>query len=302
MTAPAQIAPVDKDLVHKDNGDEVLLTGSRPMGPDTFVVKAHWPERHSFYSPVDGFDDPLLAAEAVRQAIPYLCHTAYGVPFGHRQIWSRFSFSFRPAVLAARGASELELHISCFDVVRRADRLSGMSMHVCLVRGGVRLGTARASFTNQSPAIYGRLRGRHADVQQAVSRSLPVPAPIPPQQVARHHARDVLLSPTGTPGRFRLRIDTGHPILFDHPVDHAPGMLLLEAARQAAHTAAPGGHVMADMDVLFSQYAEFDTPCWVETSVVRRQTDHIVIRTLIRQNDQEVFSADVTMRRAPRPD
>lgn len=34
-----------------------------------------------------------------------------------------------------------------------------------------------------------------------------------------------------------LRVDRTHPILFDHQLDHVPGMLLLEAARQAGFSA-----------------------------------------------------------------
>ena len=297
MTTPAQITAVNKDLVHKNNPGEVLLTGSRNTRPDTFVVTARWPDRHSFYAAVDGYDDPLLAAEAVRQAIPFLCHTAYDVPFGHRQIWSRFSYSFCPGALASHGSSELELHISCLDIIRRTDRLSGMSLQVDLVRNGIHLGTASAGFTNQSGAIYRRLRGSRADVRRAVARSLPLAPPVPPRQVSRRRTADVVLSPTHIPGRFGLRVDTTHPVLFDHPVDHVPGMLLLEGARQAAHSRVGSGHVATDMKAVFSQYAELDSPCWVETSAVDRRSDHVVVSTLIHQNNREVFAADVTMLR-----
>ncbi|MDJ0466759.1 ScbA/BarX family gamma-butyrolactone biosynthesis protein [Streptomyces sp. H27-C3] len=292
----AQITTVDASLVHKDNAEEVLLTGCRSTGADAFVVTARWPDRHSFYGPAGGYDDPLLAVEAVRQTIPFLCHTNFGVPFGHRQTWSRFSYSFSAAVLAAYGEAELELRVSCSDIVRRTDRLSSMSMHVDLMRNGIRLGSAHASFTNQSPAIYRRLRGHYANAQQALSGAVPLPAPLPPERVARQHAADVLLSPTGNRHLFRLRVDTKHPILFDHSVDHAPGMLLLEAARQAAHAAVPGTRVAAGMDVVFSRYAELDAPCWVETSVIRQLADHTIVRVLLQQNEQEIFCADVTMR------
>ncbi|MEU0688412.1 ScbA/BarX family gamma-butyrolactone biosynthesis protein [Streptomyces uncialis] len=299
MTTHAQIAVVEKELVHKDNSAEVLLTGSRALGHDTFVVRARWPDRHPFYSGTEGYDDPLLPIEAVRQAIPFLCHTAYGVPYGHRQIWNRLAFSFCPDALAARGASELELRVSCSDIARRADRLARMSMRVDLDRDGVRLGTARATFTNQSPAIYRRLRGPRADVRRALSRSLPLPPPVSPGRVARRHAEDVLLAPVGVSGLFQLRVDTTHPILFDHPVDHVPGMSLLEAARQAAHTAASGGSLVTGMEATFLQYAEFDAPCSVQTSVVHWLADRLTVRTRVGQHGKDAFRADVTLRQPP---
>ncbi|MFD9821243.1 AfsA-related hotdog domain-containing protein [Streptomyces violascens] len=89
---------------------------------------------------------------------------------------------------------------------------------------------------------------------------------MPPTRVARAHARDVVLSPSHTPGRHRLRIHPQHRILFDHPVDHVPGMLLLEAARQAAHHLQhPESIVPTGMDCRFHRYLELHVPCWIDT-------------------------------------
>ncbi|MBO0821741.1 MAG: hypothetical protein J2P26_12935, partial [Nocardiopsaceae bacterium] len=43
------------------------------------------------------------------------------------------------------------------------------------------------------------------------------------------------VTPAGPDGHQALvAADGGHPVFFDHPHDHLPGMLLLEAARQLA--------------------------------------------------------------------
>jgi len=39
----------------------------------------------------------------------------------------------------------------------------------------------------------------------------------------------------------RMLIPVDHPVYFDHPLDHAPGMLLIDAAWQAASAALPAG-------------------------------------------------------------
>ncbi|WP_280409454.1 AfsA-related hotdog domain-containing protein [Nocardia brasiliensis] len=64
-------------------------------------------------------------------------------------------------------------------------------------------------------------------------------APPPPRgRLGREHPKNVLLAhgSRATAGgmSFRLAFDPAHPFFFDHPMDHVPGMLLLEAARQAA--------------------------------------------------------------------
>lgn len=94
----------------------------------------------------------------------------------------------------------------------------------------------------------------------------------------------------------RLRADTAHPVLFDHPVDHAPGMLLLEAARQAAQAvAAPEAALPVSMDAVFFRYAELDAPCRIEAdpgepdSQGRRRT-----RITAHQDDRVVFCATMT--------
>jgi hypothetical protein len=67
------------------------------------------------------------------------------------------------------------------------------------------------------------------------------PAPAPrarPASVGRRDPANVMISPvtrTGEDGHEALvATDGGHPVFFDHPQDHLPGMLLLEAARQLA--------------------------------------------------------------------
>jgi hypothetical protein len=293
-----------QQYVHKEDPSEVLLTGWHTAGPDSYRLTARWPRAHRFYCSANGLHDPLLIAESVRQAVPLLSHAAYDVPFGHRQSWSEFGFSLEAGALTTVGdATEVELHVSCTDVVRRGGRLGAMTMTVDITADGARLGTAQSRFSNHPPAIYRRLRREYADLEQVLSRTLPPCPPLPAARVAREDPRDVVLSPTGQPGRSRLRVDLSHPVLFDHPVDHAPGMLLLEAARQAAHDAA-GPHRMTPvaMDCVFLRYAEFDAPCFLQTDRLPQDSDgHARVLVTATQRGNCVFSATVALERPPAP-
>lgn len=93
-----------------------------------------------------------------------------------------------------------------------------------------------------------------------------------------------------------MRVDVTHPVLFDHPVDHIPGMLLLEAARQAAHaTLQPQQIVLAGIDSRFNRFVEFDTPCWIEAEREDVATPgRVAVRVTARQGDQIPFTATVT--------
>ncbi|MDI5966996.1 ScbA/BarX family gamma-butyrolactone biosynthesis protein [Streptantibioticus silvisoli] len=303
QAAPAPAGNVSPESVHKVVAGEVLLTGHHQTGQDAFDVTARWPQEHPFYGPRHGFHDPLLVAESVRQCVPFLSHVAYGVPFGHRQSWSRMRYALSPAALVAgERAAKIEMRIACPEVVRRGATLSSVDMRVDILRDGVLLGTAQAGFLNHSPAVYRRLRGAYADLDEARSRILPLAPPVAPRRVIREDFADVVLSPTDVPHRFQLRVDLSHPALFDHPVDHVPGMLLLEAARQAAHSVTyPRTTIPVALDAVFSRYVEYDAPCWIHADPLLPDDTAGRPRVLIsaHQSGRCVFSCVVTMDHLP---
>ncbi|MET9835263.1 ScbA/BarX family gamma-butyrolactone biosynthesis protein [Streptomyces sp. NPDC006385] len=290
-------AQVPREYVHKRVESEVLLTGCRTVGTDSFHITARWPADHHFYRPVHGLIDPMLAAESIRQAVPLLSHTAYDVPFGHKQSWHFYRQTLAPEALADAGtAAEIDLFVSCSDVTRRAGRLASLTMHVEMVRDGLPLGTAELGFRDHAPAIYRRLRGRYADIDAAVAGAIPLAPPVAPERVARAHLTDVVLSATDAPSRSQLRVDLAHPVLFDHPVDHVPGMLLLEAARQSAHkTGHPAPTVAVGLDAVFSRYVELDAPCWIQADREPADTGRQRVRVEAVQNGESRFTATVAL-------
>ncbi|MDH6549760.1 ScbA/BarX family gamma-butyrolactone biosynthesis protein [Streptomyces sp. SAI-041] len=289
---------VSADHTHKTNQDEMLLRSWRRTGPDTFTVTAAWPAEHRFYVSRLGLYDPLLLSETVRQTLPLLSHGAYQVPFGHQLLWKDFSWTLDPAASRADGGpAELELHISCHEVTYRRDRASAISLTVEVERGGQALATARTRFTIQDRTVYNRLRGAYADAAAATARAVPLPPPAGLSPFGRDRFEDVVLAATDRADRWQLRVDTTHPVLFDHVVDHAPGMLLLEAARQAALAAAhPRPMAVTGMDSDFVRYAEMDAPCLLHTE---RLADPSQVRVSAHQHDREIFSSHVTLTPAP---
>ncbi|WP_159044431.1 ScbA/BarX family gamma-butyrolactone biosynthesis protein [Streptomyces sp. NRRL B-24085] len=287
---------VSADHTHKTNQDEVLLRDWRRTGPDTFTVTAAWPAGHRFYVSRLGLHDPLLLSETVRQTLPLLSHGAYQVPFGHQLLWKDFGWTLDPE--AARvdgdgGPAELELYITCHEVTYRRDRASAISLGVEVERGGRPLATAHSRFTIQDRTVYNRLRGSYADAAAATARAVPLPPPAGLSPFGRDRFEDVVLAATDRPDHWQLRVDTTHPVLFDHVVDHAPGMLLLEAARQAAlATAHPRPTAVTGMESDFVRYAEMDAPCFLHAE---RLADPGRVRVGARQHDREIFSSVVTL-------
>ncbi|BAU83968.1 hypothetical protein SLA_3053 [Streptomyces laurentii] len=262
---------VPREYVHRAALSEVFLTGWHRTGPDTFVVSAQWPRGHSFYSSELGSYDPLMLCETVRQTFPLLAHAAYDMPFGYQLSWRTLRYEVDPACLYVNGVpAEVELRVSCSDIRYIRSLPASIRMRVEVVRDGVSFAVVETDFGCHSPEVYRRLRAGRGDVA-GMFVGAPAPTfPLSPGLVARRRDQDVVLSPSGEPGRWRLRVDTTHPVLFDHPVDHVPGMVLLESVRQAAHALNPyrGAALPVSMDVRFSRYVEFDSPCWIEAEAL----------------------------------
>ncbi|WP_434587175.1 ScbA/BarX family gamma-butyrolactone biosynthesis protein [Streptomyces sp. A5-4] len=257
---------VPSKYVHKTAHSEVLLTSWHKRSADEYTVTAQWPRTHGFYRLAHQLYDPMLFAETVRQAIPLLSHVAYDVPFGYHLIWEHFSYGLALENLrSSAGPAELVLHISCTGIERRRANLAAMTLQLRAERDGRHLGTAEARFTSHSPAVYRRLRGVHSELNSALAMARPPEKAILAHLAGRRLSEDVVLAPGGRSNCWQLRVDTEHPALFDHPVDHVPGMLILEAARQAAQAArTPVPVVVVGMETKFHRYLELDAPCWIQ--------------------------------------
>ncbi len=76
--------------------------------------------------------------------------------------------------------------------------------------------------------------------------------------------------------------DTSHPFFFEHPLDHIPAMMLVEAGRQLgiaiAHLflAVPMGHLFATraFDIRFDEFAELDVPVTISAQVTDKRYRH----------------------------
>ncbi|MFD7335496.1 ScbA/BarX family gamma-butyrolactone biosynthesis protein [Streptomyces violascens] len=299
--------PVPQHYVHKINASEVYLTNWRGDGRDRFRIAAEWPDRHHF-DPAGNTLDPLLLSETIRQTFPLLCHAAYGVPMGHRLIWERFSYRVLTTAdaLAARGR-DIELHVQCHDIAYRGTRPTSLSMWTTVTRGGVPVAQAETRFAITAKGVYQRLRGKYADASLAMSRAVPLPESALTRPVGSHRTRgrDDVLTPPTTDGAQWLRVDTSHPGHFDHPVDHVPGMLLLEAAHQAAlgtsadsrnaeGTDAPGTCITS-LTCQFKQYVELDLPCALFSEELSpNELGHRRLAVEAVQNDRVAFTAELT--------
>uniref|UniRef100_A0AAU3HP00 A-factor biosynthesis hotdog domain-containing protein n=1 Tax=Streptomyces sp. NBC_01393 TaxID=2903851 RepID=A0AAU3HP00_9ACTN len=292
---------VPKEFVHRAAVAEVLLTDWCRENDTRFVMAGQWPRGHSFFTPVgEGYHDPLIAAETIRQAGILLAHAEFGIPLGHHFLVSDLDVAVRlPHFRVGDAPASLDITVTCPDVKRRGNSLAGMRVAVEIRREGHVAATGGGSLTCITPSVYRRLRSRRAG---HAGHRLALMAPMAPQLVGRMSPTDVVLAPIGEADRWQLRVDTRHPVLFDHPVDHVPGMLLMEAARQAtAATLERSSFVPLGMASEFKRYVELDEPCLIEARRLPR-TESGDDRVLVtgHQDKNVVFQSTVTA--SPRHD
>ncbi|MGW2492247.1 ScbA/BarX family gamma-butyrolactone biosynthesis protein [Streptomyces sp. NPDC001606] len=295
---------VPREYVHRAAVSEVFLTGWEVDGTpatdpaEAFTVRAQWPRSHALFAREDGYQDPMLLVESVRQIGSLLAHAEFGVPFGHQFLLADISCTTAPDLLVAGAVpTEVELRTVCRDIVRRNGSLCGMRYDVTVLRDGRELATAGASFRCMSPGVYRRVRGDRAAAYTPAPR--PAPPTLAPSAVGHVSARHVVLAEPapGERNRWELSVDTAHPTYFDHPVDHVPGMVLLEAARQAAHAASgrPDALVLG-LRGEFARYAELDAPCWIEAQPEPcGDTDDVRVTVRGTQHDRTLFTAELTV-------
>ncbi|NLU68706.1 ScbA/BarX family gamma-butyrolactone biosynthesis protein [Streptomyces sp. HNM0574] len=296
-TGPTTLPP---GLVGKKIPGEVLITGWNARADGSYTVTARWPRSHRVYAPGDRTYSPMLFTETVRQSLALLTHAGCGVPLGHRMGWEYCHTRLVPAAMRVQRGSpgiELTVRFSGADA-RRGARSWRLTAEITVTRDGVPLGSASIHYTAHPPVIYDRLRGAYADAEEATLRALAPPPPVTPTAVGKTDGSDVVLSPTPDPLRWQLRADVTHHVFFDHAHDHIPGMVLLEAATQAARIQAG-----ADRDAFapvalhteFSRYTELDAPCWIEATPLERTPDgHTRSRITGTQNDRTTFTTELT--------
>ncbi|MFD9353957.1 ScbA/BarX family gamma-butyrolactone biosynthesis protein [Streptomyces sp. NPDC060031] len=297
---PSLTTTVPREFVHRAAVAEVMLTDWEQVDDTRFRVAAQWPRSHSFFTPIDGeYHDPLMVTETVRQIGYLLAHAGFGVPIDHQFLLWNLTVTVHPEHLRVRQTpASLDIKVTCTDLKRRGNGdLAGLHYETEFRRDGQLVATGGATFTCTTPAAYRRVRGDHAFGAND-PYALPLTAPAAPQSVGRTSPVDVVLSPVGEPNRWQLRVDTRHPVLFDHPVDHVPGMLLLESARQAA-AGALGRSSILPLSITgdFRRYVELATPCTIDACLVPEQLPDGSELVLVtgHQDDVLCFSASLTV-------
>jgi hypothetical protein len=278
LTADNFRQTVDRALIHREALGEVFLTDVVQISEIEFAAAAQLPRSHAYYGDHNQRVvryDPVLLLEASRQTGLAIAHRFCGVPFDHKFILTRLDIridQLSTIVVESRPA-QLVATARIVDQRTRDGKVTGIELHLELtelITG--RIGSAHVGLRFRSSRAYHELRtqnrGGEALPSTATYRPYHRAVPAIPAAVGRRDPRNVIVSqPTTVDGVViaDLLLSTTHPSMFDHPQDHIPGMVLIEAARQVAiagladqHGFDPARIQVRGLTSKFTKFAELE--------------------------------------------
>lgn len=242
--------PVPLRLTHKQRPGAQIVHRWWRTEIDRFCVTAEWDADHPHYLPAgDGGPGLPLVAETLRQAVISICHAAYDVPHDHAFVMKALSVELDASTPDLSSVRDVRVDLACHDVVVAHGELRSMEIRLDFLHEGRRFGRGTGSLTLLPAGVYQRLRRTVTPVSHCTRGPR-----VTPSRVGRSLETDVLLA-AATGAGHRLVVDTDHPWHFDHPADHLPGMLFVEAAAQA-HLLHAGDAEPRALRASFDKYAE----------------------------------------------
>lgn len=305
-------ATVPRYLVHRAAVAEVFITDSAVIGENTFVVAAQLPRGHYIGEHASVYDFMLLV-EVLRQAGIVVTHRYFDVSTEMTFIFR--SFGLRVGDIShtciGSGPAEVVISISVDPERNRAGRLQGLKFNGEACIDGQPAFDAGARLFILRKGSYQALRSHGRDARLQCAR--PVTARFAralPRTVGRRDPRNVVITePTLLEDgqvSASLVVDVSHPYMFDHPLDHVPGNLVLEACRQVSVAAVAQRHGLATDSLIvvgitgdFGEFAELDLITRVTAEVGelsfddRLQTSVAPVTLELTQADATVASAKV---------
>ncbi|WP_160050204.1 ScbA/BarX family gamma-butyrolactone biosynthesis protein [Nocardiopsis sp. FR4] len=277
-------ATVPRGLVHRSAVSEVFVTDSRQTGESVFEVAAQLPRGHVMLE-APAYDLPLLL-EDCRQTGVLISHRHLDVPMDRAFIMQRISLHITDLEGLRQGPEPARVLVRTdADLYRnQAGRLRGYDFRGDVFLNGGQVARATGALVFLAKPTYQALRAKGRRSLDWSAAAAPRAVPAPPAVVGRRDARNVVITEPVQRGEDGWRAtvvpDHNHPHLFDHPLDHLPGNLLIEAARQLVVASVarssgldPATLVPVSVEAHFSSFSENDLVSVVEADLAPFRAD-----------------------------
>lgn len=300
-----------RELAHRRALAEVFVTDSAQLGEDEYAVAIQIPRAHSlWFDRRVPYHDPLAALEASRQATFVIVHRHLGVERGPPFTLRRIEFRVLDLEAFRDDGEPLEAiwHARLEAVEAREEILVGMGLRGTLLVDGAVAATLSGEVAMLPRREYELVRATQRARVTAERRARPpLGRRVDPTAVGRGDRRNVVLGAAEDRGEAggrarRLVVDEAHPSFYDHPQDHVPGPLLVEAFRQAALLAAVEAETLARADAVvvgceasFGDFCEPDAAAWCSAEVLPEPGPGAAVEVALHQFGSRFATARIEL-------
>ncbi len=281
-------------ITHKSSLSEVLVTKVANLSAHSVVVGLQWPRMHYFYDTRSETADTLLLAESLRQMTVAIAHSLLEVPFDRKFVLTSLAIDdVRPIpAFSPSRPTDVLVKVAVTAKMGGAMRVQGLRLEVDFTANGLSFATGSIDTRVLDPATYQRLRCSSGLLRSVVEE---------PGDASGKHGRPGRFTRSASATVSKLEGDSGwvltpdlaHPLFFDHPLDHVPGMFVVEAIRQALseHLEVPAHHPVA-IAISYWKMVELDESCTLR--LISRPSDETKLDVELSQHGHIVVTGSVS--------
>jgi len=235
---------VPKKMVHRAAINEVFITSGRRIADSQFECAAQLPRTHTYFNDhihQTKYYDILLFVEVFRQASIYISHAFLNVAVTDKFIYSSGNTHIlsRETLVVNDCPTNARVSIEVLDEHIRQGVRSGVTLELVIIIDGVAVAQERVALKWINSASWDRMRQKGmATIPNPFNHDIQLPPPIDPAHVGRELKSNVVLGKKFDRSKENIStqviVNQTNAGLFDHALDHIPGMLIMEAFRQTS--------------------------------------------------------------------
>lgn len=293
---------IDRRYVHRQAINEVFITDSQQVDSNHFIFSAMLPKSHMYFNDFpelsDGHRcyDAMLLLEVFRQTSIYVTHKYYDVPLSAKFIFNNAEFKILnyPLLEIMQKPLYSVIPVKITNLKYRKKILVGYTLEMTLLINNIACAQKRMGIGWMDDTVWKKLRAKNENLP---SLNYNIIKPANCTSVGRFFPRNVVIGDVQMKDHAlsaTLIVDQSYSSIFDHPLDHIPGMFIIEACRQAALLAVnaykdiPANQlILYNCDISFQQFCELSSTakCIVNLYEITVTGTLINVPVSVLQND-----------------
>ncbi|MDY5822095.1 MAG: AfsA-related hotdog domain-containing protein [Helicobacter sp.] len=294
-----------KELVHKSFNSEVFLTDSYKTSNNSFLVSAFLPKTHIYYNDIPDSlayrHDVSLLLEVFRQTSIYAAHKFYDVPMDSKFIFESADFKIfnhNNKICSIKDYQAI-VGVNILEKKNKKNLLCGLVLEMTMFIDSKIYANKVMVISWLKPQVWNKLRKstlkNTAQVldDKIISKSI----------VGKRFSKNVVISDIVEQPLFyytSIIPNQTYPAFFDHPLDHIPAALLIEALRQSsisiinkAYNILLSNLYLTNIEIHFESFCEFENKniCIIEKESLTLNHQEIKIQAKIKNGNKTCVSS-----------